>query len=561
VTATGEDPPGLGKAPTTPVTTPPAATVACPECGAPVPAGEMLCTTCGASMDDSAAKALIGSVVLGVYTIDSVLGQGGMSVVYRGRHKLTEQVVALKIMPPELAVHAALRARFLEEAKALARLEHPNIVRLYHFGEEGGRFVLAMQLVEGETFEHRIFRQGKVPWAEAARVACEVLRALDYAHGRGIVHRDIKPSNVIVRPDGSAMVMDFGIAKITQESSRLTATGQTMGTVRYMSPEQVRGQSVGLESDLYSLGAALFEAITGETPFDGDTHFDIMMKHLNEAPPSARARGADIPAELDAVLQKSLAKTTATRYRSAADFLAALEALLAGQPVPEAPSGDGEIGELAHTLEPTVGVPVVALRRRRAWLWLALAAVVAAAAGVVGFLVLGKQRATEAAPGVAPAPRPGWPEPMVVPAFAAKVDQKFDGAEQVRVLAARDLDAAHLAATYVEARNRFSAYLRGRGIKAEVTLRPLNLVVASPAVMCDAALYAPNPVPADCTTVRTRYRDQEATLYVLDSDSLERISIPQGAAAHLCRSTPALLEIGCNKDILPLFYDEIEKAE
>ena len=557
----GDEPPARpGLDPTSPGTPPPA----------PVAAASTLCTTCGASLDDSAARALVGSVVLGVYVIDAVLGQGGMSVVYRGRHKLTDQVVALKIMPPELAVHSALRARFLEEAKALARLEHPNIVRLYHFGEEAGRFVLAMQMVEGETFEHRIFRAGRLPWQEAAQVGCEVLRALDYAHNRGIVHRDIKPSNVIVRADGSAMVMDFGIAKITQESSRLTATGQTMGTVRYMSPEQVRGQSVTLASDIYSLGAALFEAVVGDTPFDGSTHFDIMMKHLSEAAPSVR--GIDVPEAFDDLLAVALAKAPADRFRSAGEFLSSLEALLAGAPPPErapAPPAVASADEpaairaLASELEPTQGLPAVrAPRRGRTILWLTLAAVVVCAAAAVAVLTFGRASGAHPAADAAARPvAPTWPEPFLIPGFPVQVDEKLEGAEQVRVIAARAIDARHVAEIYVAARTRFSDYLRRRGIDKPVTLRPLNLIVAPPAMMCDKSLYAPNPVPADCTSMRTRYRDAEATLYVLDSDSLEALSIPQGAAAHLCRSTTELLKIGCNRDILPLFYDEIEKPQ
>src|SRR5207342_1384755 len=146
------------------------------------------------------------------------------------------------------------------------------------------------------TFEKMTMKRGNlgVPWPVVARIGAEVCKALDYAHKRGVVHRDIKPSNVLVRPDGTATVMDFGIAKMT-ESTRLTATGQTMGTVRYMSPEQVRGQEVDLRTDLYSLGATLYEALTGDTPFDGSTHFEIMTKHLSEVPKRPSKLGIELP--------------------------------------------------------------------------------------------------------------------------------------------------------------------------------------------------------------------------------------------------------------------------
>src|SRR4051812_124849 len=156
---------------------------------------------------------LIGSRVLD-FELKSVIGAGGMSVVYKGEHRVTGQEVAIKILPPELAVHEELKARFVEEARVLAKLEHPNIVHLNNFTEAGGRMCLVMQFVEGETFESKIVAQGKLPPAEALRVGIEVCKALEYAHAQGVVHRDIKPSNVLVRPDGVVKVTDFGIAKM-----------------------------------------------------------------------------------------------------------------------------------------------------------------------------------------------------------------------------------------------------------------------------------------------------------------------------------------------------------
>src|SRR5262249_46147764 len=149
---------------------------------------------------------------------ESVIGAGGMSVVYRARHHVTGQDVAIKILPPELAIHADLKARFVEEARVLARLEHPNIVALNNFVESGGRLCLIMQYVAGVTFEHIIEERQRVEPVEALRVGIEVLRALEYAHGQSVVHRDIKPSNILVRPDGAVKVTDFGIAKILGQS-------------------------------------------------------------------------------------------------------------------------------------------------------------------------------------------------------------------------------------------------------------------------------------------------------------------------------------------------------
>lgn len=300
----------------------------CEECGAEVLEIDVKCPSCGTPQTSTGAHRMLGNVVLGQYEIIDVLGQGGMSVVYKGRHKLTEQEVALKLLPPELAVLSQVKSRFVEEAKALAQLDHPNIVHLYNFGEENGCFVLAMQYVHGKTFERMILDAEALDWTLACRIGIDVLRALEYAHGRGIIHRDMKPSNVLVREDdGAATVMDFGIAKMTN-STRLTATGQTMGTVRYMSPEQVRGKPVDLTTDLYSLGATLYEAMFGDTPFDGETHFEIMTKHLNETPVALRDLGVDVPIEIDALILKSLAKKPADRFADARQFRKELESVL-----------------------------------------------------------------------------------------------------------------------------------------------------------------------------------------------------------------------------------------
>ena len=293
---------------------------ACPACGHDTFDIDVKCASCGAALGASGAHRMLGTVVLGTYELVDVLGQGGMSVVFKGRHKMTDQEVALKILPPELAAHSQVKSRFLEEAKALAALDHPNIVHLYNFGQENGFFVLAMQFVAGRTWERMILTSGKLDWRATARIASDVLRALEYAHGRGVVHRDMKPSNVLVRDqDASATVMDFGIAKMTT-STRLTATGQTMGTVRYMSPEQVRGQEVDFRTDLYSLGATMYESLTGDTPFDGNTHFEIMTKHLSEPPMRPSALGVEVPPEIEDAVMRVLAKRADDRFGSAREM-------------------------------------------------------------------------------------------------------------------------------------------------------------------------------------------------------------------------------------------------
>jgi len=302
--------------------------MSCPACGKDVLDIDVKCGHCGAPLGSSGAHRMLGSVMLGQYELIDVLGQGGMSVVFKGRHNLTNQEVALKILPPELAAHSQVKSRFLEEAKALAALDHPNIVHLYNFGQDDGYFVLAMQFVDGRTWERMIFQAQRLDWVTSCRIAIDVLRALEYAHGRGVIHRDMKPSNVLVRGrDGVATVMDFGIAKMTN-STRLTATGQTMGTVRYMSPEQVRGHEVDLRTDIYSLGATLYESLTGDTPFGGSTHFEIMTKQLSDVPRRPTKLGVELPAAVEDAVMRSLAKRPEDRFDSAREMRKQLEGAL-----------------------------------------------------------------------------------------------------------------------------------------------------------------------------------------------------------------------------------------
>jgi len=170
----------------------------CEGCGEAVYDIDVRCKNCNMALSSTGAQRLVGSVVLGQYVITDILGQGGMSVVYKGKHKITGQEVALKVLPPDLAAHRDLKGRFLEEGKALAQLDHPNIVHLYNFGADGDCLILAMQIVRGITWERLIMDEDKVPWRKSARLAADVSGALDYAHGRGIIHRDMKPSNVFL---------------------------------------------------------------------------------------------------------------------------------------------------------------------------------------------------------------------------------------------------------------------------------------------------------------------------------------------------------------------------
>jgi serine/threonine protein kinase len=532
---------------------------ACPSCAADVLDIDVKCKACGGNLAPTGAHRMVGTTVLGQYQILDGLGQGGMSVVFRARHAMTEQEVALKVLPPDLAAYSQVKSRFIEEARALAQLDHPNIVHLYNFGQENGSHVLAMQYVHGQTWERLILEHGHQAWAAAVRIAIDVLRALEYAHGRGIVHRDMKPSNVLVRDDdGTATVMDFGIAKMTT-STRLTATGQTMGTVRYMSPEQVRGQEVDARSDLYSLGATLYEAVTGETPFDGNTHFEIMSKHLSEKAVPPSNHGVELPAALEAAIMKSRAKKADDRFDSARDFRKELEGVLrdgdlghsetlrmsrdavadarvrkpsapASAPVkpatPAASSPDAVTRDLrdnstglADRLEPSDTGMAPAIGRRRTGLWLGLGALVAVAAGGVAVMAArgdGAPAATRDAPLEAAIPEF---QPAGV-TWAASGDFAADGLT-VRVAAPTDWAPTDVAAAYRKVRQALPAVQARRAPGATKYPERITIQVVPREVLCDPRTSESGEI-VDCKGLTTYFRIGERTLLVAgERDALE----------------------------------------
>ncbi len=480
----------------------------CPSCAKEVMDIDVRCMHCGTPLGATGAHRMLGSVVLGVYELVDVLGQGGMSVVFKGKHKMTEQEVALKILPPELAAHSQVKSRFLEEAKALAALDHPNIVHLYNFGQENGFFVLAMQYVQGKTWERMILEKKRLDWRASCRIAVDVLRALEYAHGRGVVHRDMKPSNVLVRDhDAMATVMDFGIAKMTT-STKLTATGQTMGTVRYMSPEQVRGQEVDARTDIYSLGATLFESLTGDTPFDGTTHFEIMTKHLSDQPRRPSTLGIEVPQLVEDAVMRSLAKKPDDRFPDGREMRKQLEAALregdlgltetaklnrevlgdlrpAERSVKASPTPArlATANDLADQLEPGLTGAIPKRPRRRATPWVILAAVTVAGAAAVTLVMLNK--------------RPAGYQPLVTDIEGVK---PVAGANlgKVRLETAGTTQPAELADHYQRSLAALRAKMAAKGLELA---DPVDVVVAvPPRAMCDERAYHGRKMRFECTS-------------------------------------------------------------
>ena len=266
------------------------------------------------------------------YTIEALLGQGGMSAVYKANDPNLKRVVAIKLIHPHLAADSKFVLRFEEEATAVARLRHPNIVQVYDFNNDGGVYFMVLEFISGETLQERLRRLNKagryLPVEEAIKIAVNICDAMGYAHKQGIIHRDIKPANIMLDVHGQAILMDFGIVKIIGGDSH-TATGAVIGTARYMSPETIRSESPDQRSDIYSLGIVLYEMLNGEPPFNADSAMSLMMMHLNDAVPDLRSIKPDVPADLMNILYRSLEKDPNQRYNSAGEMAADLKRVLA----------------------------------------------------------------------------------------------------------------------------------------------------------------------------------------------------------------------------------------
>ena len=257
--------------------------------------------------------------LLNGYEIESTISQGGMAMVYRARRVRDGQIVALKVLREQYAADAEFVERFQREARAVASLTHANMVQVYESGEAAGWHFIAMEFVEGQDLKRYIREHGPLRVAEAVRIAVAVCEVLDYAHRRGIIHRDVKPQNILLRRDGTVKVTDFGIARALS-SVTITQTGTVLGSVQYLSPEQARGQPVGRAADIYALGVVLFEMLTGQLPFEGDSPIAIAMAHVHDVPPAPRRLNPEIPPALEAVILRGMAKQPQHRYASAADL-------------------------------------------------------------------------------------------------------------------------------------------------------------------------------------------------------------------------------------------------
>ncbi len=262
---------------------------------------------------------------IGDYEIVAVLGAGGMGQVYQVRNVFSERIEAMKVLLPNMSSDPDLAQRFLREIQVQAALDHPNIARLHAAQRVGNQLVMVMELVEGSSLE-KLIEQRALTVGDSVNYVSQVLDALAYAHGRGVVHRDVKPANIMVTPSGVVKLMDFGIAHIKADR-RLTQTGTAVGSLYYMSPEQIQGGEPDPRSDLYALGITLYEMVTGRRPFQGDSDFSIMAAHMQNVPVAPIEIVPNVPTDLSEIILMAIAREPAARFQSADAFHAALRNL------------------------------------------------------------------------------------------------------------------------------------------------------------------------------------------------------------------------------------------
>ncbi|HYZ19290.1 MAG TPA: serine/threonine-protein kinase [Gaiellaceae bacterium] len=317
----------------------------------------------------------------GDYTIEALLGRGGMGTVYLATHERLARRVALKVIASELALEAGFRARFLRESQLAASLDHPNVIPIYDADEVDGVLYLAMRYVDGPTVQSLIRERAPLSPTETRRLAEQIGGALDAAHRAGLVHRDVKPANILVAESGKhAYLCDFGLAKLTS-SKGATHTGSFFGTVDYCAPEQIQGEPVDGRADVYSLGCVLYHCLTGEAPFVRDTDFAVLQAHLSDPPPALSSVRPDLPNSVDEVIARTLAKAPEDRFTTAGGLAESLGRGLGGAK----PAGD-DATRMVRPVETRVAPRPRRLTRRRV-LWAAVGLLLIALAATVAAIV------------------------------------------------------------------------------------------------------------------------------------------------------------------------------
>src|SRR4051794_38047712 len=325
----------------------------------------------------STSARMIGTKLSGRYRLEAKLGSGGMSTVYLARDETLDRAVAVKVMHREMSEQPDQLERFRQEARAVAKISHPNVVSVIDAGEDHGYPYIVFEYVEGETLKQRISRVGALDIQESIAYAIEIARGLSTAHARNLVHRDIKPQNVLIDDEGRAKLTDFGISRQLEQDG-MTATGRVLGTTDYVAPEQAMGQAVDPRSDIYSLGVVLYEMLIGQVPFHADSQVGVAMKHVNEDLPDVQRRRPEVSAAVALVVERSTAKEPAERYQDVGEMTEDLETALEVEAA-RAGTTSGEATSVLDALPP----PKRKLAGGGRWSWAAIAMLALVGAGAL----------------------------------------------------------------------------------------------------------------------------------------------------------------------------------
>jgi serine/threonine-protein kinase len=464
---------------------------------------------------------VVGELIAGRYELEKLVGSGGMSNVFRAHDRLLERTVALKILHEQYTRDDDYVERFRREARAVAKLAHPNIVTVIDRGEQEGRQFIVFEYVDGQNLKE-LTRGGPLEVREAIGLTLQVAGALSFAHERGLVHRDVKPQNVLLNEDGQAKVTDFGIAR-SLDVQGVTHTGTVLGTSDYIAPEQARGQRVDPKTDIYSLGAVLYELLVGEVPFAGDNFVAVAMRHVNEPVPSVLEHRPDCPPRLDFAIQRAMAKDPDDRFASMDDFAVELEACRAEL--------DGRGDEGATMIVPPARPPRAARRRARRFPVTPLLIVLAGALVAVGaYLLLRDDGARSVLPD-------GTPSESVRVAGVAAEDPAGDGEHDDEVANATDGDRA----TYWTTETYQSFDKPGVGLVVDAG-RPValsRLVVVSDTPGFPATIRASGSPTGGFVPVSDEQEVGSRTTFRLDTGGQDYryyevwLQLPEGGAARI----------------------------